>query len=93
MYYTPPVLIKTTELGRHHEEATTRDVCRARYLNPHTLRTDHWRCRFPMAGTEAEPEAISRLLLRIAGAGLDAVKTDNLYEFDGVRGYSYAQGE
>lgn len=61
--------------------------------NPYTLRTDHWRCRFPMTDAEAGPEAIARLLLRITGAGLDAVKTENLYEFDGVRGYSQAQGE
>jgi isocitrate dehydrogenase len=33
------------------------------------------------------------LLMRIAEAGYDAVKTENLYEFDGIRGYSQAQGE
>ena len=61
---------------------------------PQTLRTDHWRCRFKASGTDnATPQAISALLLRIAAAGLDAVKTENLYEFDGVRGYSQAQGE
>ena len=36
---------------------------------------------------------ISRLLMRIAEAGFDAVKTENLYAFDGERGYSQAQGE
>jgi len=61
--------------------------------NPQTLRTDHWRCRFPMIDTGYGNRAISRLLMRIADAGLDAVKTENLYEFDGVRGYSRAQGE
>ncbi len=61
---------------------------------PQTLCTDHWRCRFP-AATEgsATPQAIAALLLRLAAAGLDAVKTENLYTFDGVRGYSQAQGE
>jgi len=39
------------------------------------------------------PYAIAALLLRLADAGLDAVKTENLYTFDGVRGYSQAQGE
>ncbi len=59
-----------------------------------TLRTDHWRCRFPAAVEgSATPQAIAALLLRIAAAGLDAVKTENLYTFDGVRGYSQAQGE
>jgi isocitrate dehydrogenase len=61
--------------------------------NRHTLCTDHWRCRFPMTDTEAGSGAIASLLVRIADAGLDAVKTENLYEFDGVRAYSQAQGE
>jgi isocitrate dehydrogenase len=30
---------------------------------------------------------------RCMAAGFDAVKTENLYEFEGVRGYSRAQGE
>jgi isocitrate dehydrogenase len=65
--------------------------------NPQTLRTDHWRCRFPLRAASVDgregQKAISRLLLRIADAGYDAVKTENLYTFDGVRGYSQAQGE
>jgi isocitrate dehydrogenase len=61
--------------------------------NPQTLRTDHWRCRFPARGETVDGQAISRLLMRIADAGFDAVKTENLYTFDGVRGYSQAQGE
>jgi len=61
---------------------------------PQTLCTDHWRCRFPAAGEDsATPYAIAALLVRIAEAGLDAVKTENLYTFDGERGYSQAQGE
>jgi len=61
---------------------------------PQTLCTDHWRCRFPAAAEgAATPRAIAALLLRLADAGLDAVKTENLYTFDGVRGYSQAQGE
>jgi isocitrate dehydrogenase len=59
-----------------------------------TLRTDHWRCRFPgVDGHAPRPHDIVALLLRLAEAGLDAVKTENLYTFDGVRGYSQAQGE
>ncbi len=61
--------------------------------NPQTLRTDHWRCRFPLAESHSDSRAISMLLMRLADAGFDAVKTENLYEFDGVRGYSQAQGE
>ena len=56
--------------------------------------TDHWRCRFPAAhGHDPRPQDIAALLLRLAEAGFDAVKTENLYTFDGVRGYSQAQGE
>ena len=61
---------------------------------PQTLCTDHWRCRFPAAAEgSATPRSIAALLLRLADAGLEAVKTENLYTFDGVRGYSQAQGE
>jgi len=55
-----------------------------------TLCTDHWRCRF--SGAELRPAAIAALLVRLAEAGFDAIKTENLYAFDGVRGYSQAQG-
>jgi isocitrate dehydrogenase len=59
-----------------------------------TLCTDHWRCRFPASeGRAPRPQDVAALLLRLAEAGLDAVKTENLYTFDGVRGYSQAQGE
>jgi isocitrate dehydrogenase len=61
---------------------------------PQTLCTDHWRCRFPAAAEgSATPRSIAALLLRLADAGLEAVKTENLYTFDGERGYSQAQGE
>jgi isocitrate dehydrogenase len=61
---------------------------------PQTLCTDHWRCRFPAAGDgSATPRSVAALLLRLADAGLDAVKTENLFTFDGERGYSQAQGE
>ena len=59
-----------------------------------TLCTDHWRCRFIGAQNgAAQPQAIAELLLRLHAAGLDAVKTENLYTFDGAAGYSQAQGE
>ena len=59
-----------------------------------TLCTDHWRCRFPGIGERAAtPQAIAALLLRVAESELDAVKTENLYTFDGALGYSQAQGE
>ncbi|MBP9077105.1 MAG: hypothetical protein KBG02_09615 [Haliscomenobacter sp.] len=36
---------------------------------------------------------ITDLLDRITDAGLEFIKTENLYQFDGVRGYSLGQGE
>jgi isocitrate dehydrogenase len=33
------------------------------------------------------------LLARLADRGLDFIQTAHLYEFDGERGYSLAQGE
>jgi len=59
-----------------------------------TFCSDHWRCRF-MAEKDApvsHPQVIE-LLGRVAGAGFDFIKTENLYTFDGVRGFSLDQGE
>jgi isocitrate dehydrogenase len=61
--------------------------------NPETLLTDHWRCRFVSTVDRDVTNHIPRLLSRLYIARLDAVKTENLYTFDGVRGYSQAQGE
>lgn len=73
---------------------------------PETFCTDHWRCRFisldsllspiyqgtgavrPMDATD-----IPSLLTRIHEAGLDAIKTENLYQINGERAYSLGQGE
>ena len=62
---------------------------------PETFCTDQWRCRFKAkakdgAVTHAD---IASLLGRVAGAGLDTIKTENLYAFDGKPGYSTVQGE
>jgi len=59
-----------------------------------TFCSDHWRCRF-LSATEgsgvSHPQIIS-LLQRFADAGFDFIKTENLYNFDGERGYSLDQG-
>lgn len=63
---------------------------------PETFCTDHWRCRFVgQAGTYA-PLEYERLLAATASlhrAGIEVVKTENLYLFDGERGFSLGQGE
>lgn len=56
---------------------------------------DHWRCRFTAANDTAPvtQEQIIHLLQSISKAGLDCVKTENLYSFDGVKGFTVAQGQ
>jgi isocitrate dehydrogenase len=62
---------------------------------PETFTTDHWRCRFKSAQGSA-PIAhmqIAALLSRVAEAGFDSIKTENLYTFDGNPAYSVIPGE
>jgi isocitrate dehydrogenase len=60
-----------------------------------TFCSDHWRCRFmpKAAGANITHGQIVSLLDRVAGAGFDFIKTENLCNFDGERGYSLDQGE
>jgi isocitrate dehydrogenase len=58
---------------------------------PDTFTVDHWRCRFVSAAGEGRPVSHARiiaLLQRFDAAGLDVIKTENLYNFDGAKGYS-----
>ncbi|MFK7775521.1 MAG: NADP-dependent isocitrate dehydrogenase [Saprospiraceae bacterium] len=68
-----------------------------------TYCTDHWRCRFvaeeaniSMSPPNYEPITFERLLALLSTLnqkGFDVIKTENLYEFDGKRGFSLGQGE
>lgn len=59
-----------------------------------TYCTDHWRCRFkPREGKLLFHNHIIGLLSRALDAKIDVVKTENLYEFDGIPGYSLGQGQ
>jgi isocitrate dehydrogenase len=62
--------------------------------HPETFCSDHWRCRFMAAndGDKISHAQINSLLGRVAEAGFDCIKTENLYNFDGERGYSLDQG-
>ena len=61
---------------------------------PETFNTDHWRCRFvPANGQQASYKDIITLLTLLTGHGYEIIKTENLYTFNGERGYSQAQGE
>lgn len=59
-----------------------------------TFCTDHWRCRFEVEnGHPALKESIPILLTQALEENLDVIKTENLYEFDGIKGYSLGQGQ
>lgn len=59
-----------------------------------TFCTDHWRCRFEVGNAHpAEKTSIAKLLTQALNADVDVIKTENLYEFDGERGYSLGQGQ
>lgn len=57
--------------------------------------SDHWRCRFTAAndGSDVTPAQILQLLQSINDAGIDFIKTENLYSFGGTRAYTVAQGQ
>ncbi len=59
-----------------------------------TFCTDHWRCRYEVEnGSPAAKESIPQLLQQAIASNIDVIKTENLYEFDGVRGFSLGQGQ
>ncbi len=70
---------------------------------PETFCTDHWRCRFVSMDAninknepvykDIDQEQIIALLSRLNELGFDVIKTENLYSFDGTRGFSLGQGE
>jgi isocitrate dehydrogenase len=61
---------------------------------PETFKTDHWRCRcLPKSNSAIAYHEVLTLLQAIHAAGYDVIKTENLYTFDGERGYSLGQGE
>jgi len=56
---------------------------------PETFCTDHWRARYlAKDGSTFDHADILELLRRINQAGYDFIKTEHLYNFDGVPGYS-----
>jgi isocitrate dehydrogenase len=61
---------------------------------PETFATDHWRCRFLAPdGATTTGRAVVDLQARLVDAGIDVIKTENLYTFDGEQGFSQAQGQ
>jgi isocitrate dehydrogenase len=61
---------------------------------PETFCTDHWRCRFkPTSGSALPKSDIIALLEAAAASGIDVIKTENLYAFDGKPAFSLGQGQ
>lgn len=61
---------------------------------PETFRADHWRCRFLADGDRPVRHAdVVAQLMGLMGSGLDFIKTEHLYTFDGVPGFSMGQGQ
>jgi isocitrate dehydrogenase len=62
---------------------------------PETFCTDHWRCRFVARGADPHVEhgEVVALLANLAAAGFDFVKTQNLYRYDGIPGYTLGHGQ
>lgn len=68
-----------------------------------TYCTDHWRCRFVSVEANIESKEpdyrpidftqVVALLHTLHTKQFDAIKTENLYTFDGKRGFSLGQGE
>lgn len=59
-----------------------------------TFCTDHWRCRFkPTEGVQISNATIPSLLMAAVENGIDIIKTENLYAFDGKQAYSLGQGQ
>lgn len=61
---------------------------------PETFCTDHWRCRYlAEPGKQFNRTMVVELLSRLAAQGIDFVKTEQLYRFDGEPGFSLGQGQ
>ncbi|WP_158859203.1 NADP-dependent isocitrate dehydrogenase [Lunatibacter salilacus] len=59
-----------------------------------TFCSDHWRVRFFNADESViTHDQTIEILKQVKNLGFDFIKTENLYTFDGERGFSLAQGE
>ena len=60
---------------------------------PETSCSDTWRCRFMKKENKLHLKQLAELIQNLADAQVDFVKTEHLYTFDGVPGYTLAQDE
>ncbi len=61
--------------------------------NPDTFWSDHWCCRFEKNGEPFTARHLANIIAAMHEAGFDIIKTEGLYDFDGERAYSLAQGQ
>lgn len=62
-------------------------------FNEETYCGDHYSCRFMVANGACTHKQLIDLLTRVMDKQIDFIKTENLYSFDGVEGFTKAQGE
>jgi isocitrate dehydrogenase len=61
---------------------------------PETFCVDHYRCRFLLENNlKGSSALVAELMMRVAQSGLDVVKIEGLYSFDGEPGFSLGQGQ
>ncbi len=94
---------KPDELGAALQQADNGDLSLGMISNrglkvwpdgfPETFCTDHWRCRFRASDQSVSNQTVISLLQRVHDTGLEIIKTENLYTFDGEPGFSVGQGQ
>jgi isocitrate dehydrogenase len=59
-----------------------------------TFCTNHWRCRFMTTDESViQGDQIIELMTLLNKGGIDIIKSENLYQFDGVKSFSLGQGQ
>lgn len=59
-----------------------------------TFKTDHWRCRLATKNGGISNHAVLWMLMKeLSQTSVEVIKTENLYLFDGEKGYSAGQGQ
>ena len=92
------------ELGQALRNVTTQNLSLSMISNrgikvwpdgmKETFCTDHWRCRFTTKeNAQCDKTEIMQIIALAGNSGLDVVKTENLYNFDGKPAFSLGQGE
>ena len=61
---------------------------------PETFCTDHWRCHYlAEPGKQLNKAMVVEILHKLSREGVDFIKTEHLFTFDGEPGFSLGQGQ